>query len=391
MKILIVTETLYDGGSELFCLRLARGLIKKGIEARVLSLNRSYENREMTGEYKDVPIMRLSLPFLGFFELVDKVLRKLKIDFSFKYFFQGRQVVKACKGYDVVHSHYIQVDYLLAKLEGTISARHVVTVHGDYSAQYDSFQKGTLNIWLHLDKKLDVLQQNVNHWVVISDEQRAFFRNIMKIPDDKISKIYNGFELLENTGPSLKNSNVFTIGMVSRGHENKGWQLLIDAFLKLPGDTQLILVGGSEYMDLLKRKYESERRIVFAGFQANTGKWLAQIDLFVLPTLFPFESLPTVIIEALSHGLPVIATRVGEVEKMLATEVEGEIAGSLLDPEKGELTASAIAEKIKYFYENREQLRLSSMNALVAFRKFSMDTCLASYMKIYREITSVSD
>jgi glycosyltransferase involved in cell wall biosynthesis len=72
---------------------------------------------------------------------------------------------------------------------------------------------------------------------------------------------------------------------------------------------------------------------------------MLQMDLFVLPTLFPFESLPTVIIEALSCRLPVIATWVGEIEKMLSAGPAGEKAGMLVDLGANEYNHSRLAEK----------------------------------------------
>jgi glycosyltransferase involved in cell wall biosynthesis len=228
MKILIITETLYEGGSELFSLRLARGLIKAGMKVTVLSLNRSYENKMITREYEDVPVKRLSLPFLPVFELLDKLLFKLRIDFSLKYFFQGRQIVKATRGFDIVHSDYIQVDHLLSVLKKKISCRHVVTIHGDYSAQYDSFKNGTLGIWLSLDKKLILLERQVDHWVVISDEQKDFLDRVMNIPAHKISKIYNGMNQIQNMSVRI------IMSLRSHGFQGtceQGLQLLIDVFL----------------------------------------------------------------------------------------------------------------------------------------------------------------
>jgi glycosyltransferase involved in cell wall biosynthesis len=62
-------------------------------------------------------------------------------------------------------------------------------------------------------------------------------------------------------------------------------------------------------------------RIAFVGWidEAQVGRLLAGADLLVLPS--HFECLPMSIIEAMAHGLPVIATRVGSVSDAV---VEGE-------------------------------------------------------------------
>jgi glycosyltransferase involved in cell wall biosynthesis len=47
-------------------------------------------------------------------------------------------------------------------------------------------------------------------------------------------------------------------------------------------------------------------RVIFAGFQADPSPFYAAADLFVLSS--DLEGLPTVLIEALSFGLPVVST-----------------------------------------------------------------------------------
>ena len=50
---------------------------------------------------------------------------------------------------------------------------------------------------------------------------------------------------------------------------------------------------------------------------------IGQCDVFVHPSIYKAESLPTVIIEALFAGVPVIATDVGEVATMIGTPRRG--------------------------------------------------------------------
>lgn len=386
MKVLIVTETLLEGGAELFALRLARGLLAKGEQVQVLSLNKQYENKEMTANFIDVPIKRLQIPLLAIFNLADRVLLKLKIDFSFKYFFQGRQIKKIAAYFDVVHSHYIQVDFLIASIKRNTSFKHVVTVHGDYSAQYDKFKKGALHFWLHLDKKLAFLAKSVNQWIVISNEQQNFFDTIMRVPAEKIVKIYNGYMPPFLPSRLTKDAKTFTVGLVSRGNEQKGWKILIEAFLKMPADTKLLLVGGSDYLDTLKAKYGTNKRIVFTGFQQDTFQWMHQMDVFVLPTLYPYESLPTVITEALCCGLPVIATNVGEIETMITDEHTGQKAGFIIDFDGISLNESQLVEKLLFLYQHPTIRKQMQETAVKAFQKFDMNKCANAYLEVYAKL-----
>lgn len=389
MKVLIVTETLFEGGTELFVLRLARALQSEGVFVQVVSLNRRFENKEMTSPFEDVNIKRLSLSFYPIWKLLDKVVLKLGVDFSFRYYFQAKQLKRIAGNFDIIHTHYIQVDHLVSNIKKYFPYRHIVTVHGDYSAQYDQFQKGTLRFWLRLDQKIKELAERVDHWVVVSDEQLLFLKEKMKIPESSITKIYNGYPVIKQ-GLSVAKAadNVFTVGMVSRGVEQKGWQLLIDAFLKLPDNCRLLLVGGGEYLENLKHKYRVNERIVFTGFQSDPIGWMQQMDVFALPTLFPFESLPTVIIEALSCGLPVVATNVGEIENMIKDESTGEEAGYVIEFDGKNLNSDRLYAKLKFMYDNPEKMKELGQIALRAFRKFEMGECVSAHISLYNKILS---
>ncbi|HMU45936.1 MAG TPA: glycosyltransferase family 4 protein [Chitinophagaceae bacterium] len=389
MKVLIVTETLYEGGTELFVLRLARALQNEGVFVQVVSLNKRFENKEMTSGFDDVNIKRLSLSFYRIWELLDRVLLKLKIDFSFRYYFQAKQLKRIAGNFDIVHTHYIQVDHLVSKIKKYFLFRHIVTVHGDYSAQYDQHQKGALRFWLRLDQKMKELSERVDHWVVVSDEQLSFLKEKMKIPAAAVSKIYNGYPVVQQDLSVAKAAdNIFTIGMVGRGVEQKGWQLLIDAFLKLPDNCRLLLVGGGAYLESLKHMYRANERIVFAGFQSDPVSWMRQMDVFALPTLFPFESLPTVIIEALSCGLPVVATDVGEIENMIKDESTGEEAGYVIEFDGKNLNSDRLYEKLKFMYDNPNKVHKFRQVALGAFKKFEMEKCVSAYIILYNKILS---
>ncbi len=391
MKILLVTETLYEGGAELFVLRLARGLIAKGEDVQVLSLNRKSENKEMTDMFEDVPIQRITLPFIALIKFTDKVLAKLKIDFVLKYFLLGGVIKrKYSRKYDIVHSNYLQADHCIASINTKKLFQHVVTIHGDYSAIYDSYKKGELRYWQNLDKKLKKLTTNINQWVVLSEEQRLFFNDIMKVPADRVIKIYNGYPPPVSPVVKPEKAAVFTIGMVARGAEKKGWQILINAFLKMPENTRLLLVGGSEYMEGLKMKYAENNRIIFTGYQADPLQWMMQMDVFVLPTLYPFESLPNVITEALYCGLPIVATNVGEIERMITDDETGKKGGFVIDVSDKIIAVEELNKKLFFLYNHSEELAILAETAKRCSNKFDMSLCVNSYLQVYRKTAAGS-
>lgn len=90
----------------------------------------------------------------------------------------------------------------------------------------------------------------------------------------------------------------------------KNYPLLFRAFAAMPRtEARLMLLGqgaGEGALRALVTELGLADRIIFAGFHADPSPYYATADQFVLSS--NHEGLPTVLIEALSFGLPVVST-----------------------------------------------------------------------------------
>ncbi len=90
----------------------------------------------------------------------------------------------------------------------------------------------------------------------------------------------------------------------------KNQALLLRAFAALPRpDARLMLLGSGPQEAPLRALAEQlglAERVIFAGFQRDPAPFYAAADLFVLSS--NHEGFGNVIVEALSHGLPVVST-----------------------------------------------------------------------------------
>jgi glycosyltransferase involved in cell wall biosynthesis len=101
---------------------------------------------------------------------------------------------------------------------------------------------------------------------------------------------------------------------VKRLHPLAGQRYLIDAMndvIRVHPDTRLVICGSGPLLDQLKyaaRAAGVERHVTFAGLvnNATVAHYCAAADAFVLPSLL--EALPTVAVEALACGTPVISS-----------------------------------------------------------------------------------
>ncbi|HEY5359550.1 MAG TPA: glycosyltransferase [Streptosporangiaceae bacterium] len=98
-------------------------------------------------------------------------------------------------------------------------------------------------------------------------------------------------------------------------------------------------VGGGELADRVRRHAESlpDGRFRLAGERGDVLDILPAFDVFALPSRY--EGLPTVLIEAMICGVPVVATAVNAVPDLV---IPGE-TGLLVPPRRPDLLATAIA------------------------------------------------
>jgi glycosyltransferase involved in cell wall biosynthesis len=124
------------------------------------------------------------------------------------------------------------------------------------------------------------------------------------------------------------------MGTVALFRPRKGLEVLLDALALLRAeelDVKLRAVGEFEmarYEQEIKRRAERlgiGNRVEWVGFTRDVPRELAQMDLFVLPSLFG-EGLPMVILEAMACGVPVVGTRVAGVPEVIRDRLEGLIA-----------------------------------------------------------------
>ncbi|HET8666264.1 MAG TPA: glycosyltransferase family 4 protein [Nocardioides sp.] len=133
-------------------------------------------------------------------------------------------------------------------------------------------------------------------------------------------------------------------------HPNKGHDLLFEALASLGDRAWTLTCVGSldadpDHASALQTQVYArswERRVVFTGPLSGRALGAAYdvADLLVLPSRS--ESYGMVIVEALAHGRPVVATAVGGVPEALGGAPVGALPGMLVAPEDPDALAGAL-------------------------------------------------
>ena len=171
-----------------------------------------------------------------------------------------------------------------------------------------------------------------------------------RFPDEagKIVRVYNGIDSARYQAPQKKCQppRILTVG---RYIEKKGFSDLIAACAQMRDLAfECRIIGEGPLEDRLRKEVSDlglDGRVVIAG-PASEGEIIAQLHeaaLFVLPCITDArgdsDNLPTVIMEAMAAGLPVVSTPVAGIPEMV---LEG--ASGFLVPQK---SPDRLAEKMR--------------------------------------------
>ncbi|MBF0341832.1 MAG: TIGR03088 family PEP-CTERM/XrtA system glycosyltransferase [Magnetococcales bacterium] len=224
----------------------------------------------------------------------------------------------------------------------------------------------------------------VDAFVPVSRDLEQWMTQSVRIPPDKIHPILNGVSWPDDATQPMdrERSRPFTIGSIGRLWPIKDPVNLLRAFHRLcqalpETPVELILVGdGPERntIESLAEQWHLTRRMRITGWQNDVTPFFRQFDLFVLPS--KAEGTPLTVLEAMAHGLPVVATRVGGVPDLV---VEG-VTGCLVPPGDPQALADAILDYL--LHPDKGKAHGASGAARVRER-FSLDAMLAAYEKLF--------
>jgi glycosyltransferase involved in cell wall biosynthesis len=185
---------------------------------------------------------------------------------------------------------------------------------------------------------------------------------------------------------SLGIQNAHLLLNVKRLHPLAGQRVLIEAMnevIRLFPDTRLVICGSGDLLEELKSAARSagvERHVTFAGMLDNTAiaRYCAAADLFVLPSIL--EALPTVAVEALASGTPVLSSdNPGGLE---LNDVFGPDV-SIVAKEQPMPLAAAIG----HFLQHKRRTLGRTREAIE--REFRPDAVAAQYRDIYGQLTGL--
>lgn len=370
MKIIQVLPIYlpHIGGQEYYAYRLKKSLEEKGHEVSIYTTDLSLQdtdNREKGVCYCKSNFALIRNPFS----------------------FELRKILKKSDG-DIYHLHD---PWFLTSLIATKVLKEVPKVMTVHCAK---IEENDFVTWL-LNKAYHPFAQyvlkNMDMLMTQGKKERERLLHNFKLSPDKIIVVPNGIEIYKfNLDKGAEEQFIekyklkedsFKLLYVSRLVDAKNPEKLISAVTKYlrEQNIEVILIGegSSEYIAKLKKM--SDERIHILGeveFKDLLAAYYAS-NLFVFLGLW--EGMPTVIMEAMLCGLPVLTTPVAGIPDVVT---EGENGLFVKVP----ISEEDLANKIKYFIEDANLDGIRKANIEKVKIQYNWDIIADKVLDVYNEV-----
>ena len=302
MKVALVKKrySLRQGGSERYCVNLARRLIERGHEVTVIG---EQMDDELAGEvgFRKVPVNRLTswTHNRSFAENAGRIADAGRFDLVYGL---GRSFgLDAVRVTERLQSHWLNVNY-----------------------------RGPANRWLQrlnprhrtlIDLERTIYCSDKTRRVVTQSRlDRQLVQKYYQIPEEKIRTIHNGVDItafhpgLRTQAAALREEFGLSaeeplLVFASMDFEGKGLRSILKAVKQTHHQACRLIVLGTGPERRFRRIAEDlnvGNRVIFAGRRNDIARFYGAGDLFLLPTAY--EPFPNVVLEAMACGLPVMTT-----------------------------------------------------------------------------------
>jgi len=363
MRVLHLLSSTGFHGAENMAAELIRGLSAEGVDNYVGAFwNGANSNTDIVTAVRD--------------EVSDAVVFECRGRWDWHAIFALRSYVQKHR-INVIHSHKYKTNLYAAVSCLALRRLLISTCHN----------------WLLTDAKLRfyaALDKRILRWfdMTVGVSQEVVDELRRYLPPERIAKIDNGIDIAKFSVPISKHEakarldldDRRLVGFVGRLSQDKAVSSLLRAVKLLEGQAirvDVLIVGDGDQREALRSEADAlgiGEHVHFLGQRHDTPQLYAAMDVFVLPSLK--EAFPMVVLEAMTAGVPVIATRVGDIPRILGD------GGVLVNPGSAEQLSAAL----NHLFANEAATR---QMALVGFQRardcFSSRAMAARYHHLYRD------
>ncbi len=232
-----------------------------------------------------------------------------------------------------------------------------------------------LNMW--------VMAKAFDKVIAVSNSLKSFFIDQHGFDCHKVIVIRNGIEIIGIDGVIDANDS-FTVGSSGRLFPVKDFFMLVEIARLLSSHEEIAftLAGEGPEREVLENgieAYDLGERVNLRGHLDDMHGFYSDLSVYLNTSLH--EGIPMAILEAMAHGLPIIAPKVGGIPEIINDGVEGFLI-------EGRNPAD-FAEKCLLLSQDQALRQKMSMAAHErVLREFSAAKMADSYLQCYRDLAS---
>lgn len=361
------------GGLQNYVHRLKQSLVSKGTEVTVYTTDFDIRNETKSVREKNVIYCKTNFSLL-------------RNPFSFDLMKKLKQ-----SNEDIYHLHGYEFLPSLFATKILKNKPKVLTQHG---AEIECN-----NLKIHLLNKAyhpfaQYILENMDMIIALGKRDRDFLLESFNLSPDKVVVIPNGVNAndFKSTDENNKNfirrydlnEDAFRILFVSRLIETKNAHKLINAVTKyIKSENIEVLIIGSgdvEYINQLKAISDKRTHILGEFGKGNFNDLVAAYnvsDLFFLLSEWS-EGMPTVLLEAMTCGLPILTTYGGSISDAITEGENGLFIDIPIDEKE-------LAGKIEYFIDSNNK-KMARANIVKVNREFNWEIIAERIYDVYKQV-----
>jgi glycosyltransferase involved in cell wall biosynthesis len=216
--------------------------------------------------------------------------------------------------------------------------------------------------------------RNVDHYLCLTRFQRDI---LVKegLPQDRVSVLTNPVEIkVAEQSVEMERDSVLFVGRVSR---EKGIASLFDA-ARVCSDIPFVVAGSWQAMSEASELAPGNVTLLGPVPSQELGALYEKARIFVLPSVW-YEGFPTVLLEAMSHGLPVVCSRIGGLPEI----IDDGVTGLLYEPGN----VDVLADRIRTLWQNPALCqKLGEAGRRKVLEEYAADRLLDRLLGIYEKV-----
>jgi len=405
MNILVLSDFFPPqlcAGAENIAFELSKGYIKEGNVVSVITINKSLKKGEVqVSKIEGITCHEIGFSYneklaayLGVFNpFLLKIIKKIIINGS----------------YEVAHLHNVHkyISYSVIGLLEKHSIPSILTVHDAMFIAYGKYDQGatksdqTLNarvnykvnkfqIWRENWKRYNLFKNLIIRWqfkklkkIVCVSKEIEKLLNFNGIKNTQV--IHNGIEVLsdplEKTIENFKNkiglqSSDRVLFFAGRLSTEKGFNQVQDLMKNLiikDKNIKLLLVGK-----IINFDSSISKNVINTGWLSKEDMNLAYCssELTLVPSIY-LDPFPTVVIESMRQGVPVIGSVYSGAKEAI---IDGK-TGYHVNP----FNIADFLKKTMNLFDNNEVRKSMSIQSKIEFsKKFTLEKCIKKYLELIK-------